>query len=309
MKSRFWILLEKKLTGIASPDELKELNELIASNEEYRHVAEAVYSTWVRQKVNEWVRAGNESPNRTISHHFKNIAMIRNYLKIAIRNLQKQKIFAFINVFGLSVGISCFTLLMLFAINEFSFDKFHKNAANIYRPYSWDRLASPPTAYTDVSGSSSASLGEAMKQNIPDVVDFVRMRLPWGENLIRANNQVNRISLSFADPSFFSVFSFPLKYGSTTSALHELTDIVVTESRARQLFGTSNVVGKIVEIQIGTTIKPFTIAAFWAIIGFPLPIGACFLSGIAGIRPSSKPTCCLSQEARCRAMRRDLPHL
>ena len=60
MKSRFWILLEKKLTGTANPAELKELNELIASNDEYRYVAEAAYSTWVRQKVNEWIRAENK---------------------------------------------------------------------------------------------------------------------------------------------------------------------------------------------------------------------------------------------------------
>ncbi len=138
---------------------------------------------------------------------------------------------------------------------------FTKNAANIYRPYEWDRLGSPPTGYTDVSGSSAASLGEAMKQNMPDVVDFVRIRLPWGENLIRANNQVNRVSLSFADPSFFSVFSFPLKYGTKTSALHNLNDVVLTESRAKTLFGTDDVVGKNIELQIGTSFYPFTITA------------------------------------------------
>ena len=59
--------------------------------------------------------------------------MLINYLKIALRNLQKQKIFAFINVFGLSVGIACFILLMLFTDNELSFDKFHKKAGEIYR--------------------------------------------------------------------------------------------------------------------------------------------------------------------------------
>ncbi|HVS91496.1 MAG TPA: ABC transporter permease [Mucilaginibacter sp.] len=187
--------------------------------------------------------------------------MIRNYFKIAIRNLQKQKIFAFINVVGLSLGVACFSLLILFAIDEFSFDKFHKNAANIYRPYEWDRLASPPTGYTDISGSSAASLGEAMKQNIPDVVNFARIRLPWGENLIRANNRVSRISLSFADPSFFSIFSFPLKYGNRTSALHNVNDLVLTVSRARQLFGTADVVGKTVELQIGTSFYPFTVTA------------------------------------------------
>ena len=80
--------------------------------------------------------------------------MFKNYFKIALRNLQKQKVFALINVFGLSIGIACFTLLLLYAANEFSFDKFHKNAANIYRPYVLDNTLNgqPGVGNTDYSG-------------------------------------------------------------------------------------------------------------------------------------------------------------
>jgi putative ABC transport system permease protein len=63
--------------------------------------------------------------------------MIKNYLKIALRNLINQKGLAFINIFGLSVGIACFGLFMLYSVNEFSFDRFHKNGDNIYRVYQW----------------------------------------------------------------------------------------------------------------------------------------------------------------------------
>ena len=63
--------------------------------------------------------------------------MIKHYFKIAVRNLFKQKALAFINVFGLSVGLACFILFLLFAVNEFSFDRFHSNANNIYRAYRW----------------------------------------------------------------------------------------------------------------------------------------------------------------------------
>ena len=61
--------------------------------------------------------------------------MIKHYFKIAMRNLFKQKALAFINVFGLSVGLACFILFLLFAVNEFSFDRFHKNKENLYRAY------------------------------------------------------------------------------------------------------------------------------------------------------------------------------
>jgi putative ABC transport system permease protein len=189
--------------------------------------------------------------------------MFKNYFKIAFRNLQKQKVFAFINVFGLSTGIACFCLLLLFAVNEFSFDKFHKNAANIYRPYTWTKSIDGQltTGYTDVGGSTAATLGEAMKQDLPDVMNYVRLQLPWGENLVRRDKNVYRTSVTYADPSLFSVFTFPLKYGNATTALRNTNDIVLTESRAKELFGSNNVVGKIVEIQIGTTFQPFNISA------------------------------------------------
>jgi len=190
--------------------------------------------------------------------------MLINYLKIALRNLQKQKIFAFINVFGLSVGIACFTLLMLFTGNELSFDKFHKNAANIYRLYiNSQSVAQPGTTLngTDMWSPSGQSFGEGLKQDIPDVVNYVRLQLPWGESLVRAGNKVLPAEVSFADPSLFSVFSFPLKYGSRSAALHYRHDIVLTSSRAKQLFGTDDVVGKTVQIQLGTTYYAFRVSA------------------------------------------------
>ncbi len=187
--------------------------------------------------------------------------MIRNYLKIALRNLQKQKTLAFINVFGLSTGIACFILLLLFSANELSFDKFHKNAENIYRPYVIDTSidGKSPQEYSD--WWAPVTMGESMKRNIPDVVNFVRLQLPWGENLMRTGNSVYRVSITFADQSFFSVFTFPLKYGNAASALHEMNDIVLTESRAKALFGNDDAVGKTVEIQIGTAFYPFKVGA------------------------------------------------
>src|SRR5260221_8272856 len=195
--------------------------------------------------------------------------MIKNYLKIAIRNLQKQRVITFINVFGLSTGIACFSLLLLFVLNEFSFDKFNKNAPDIYRVYAlWDQSLfndrknpQPPIAYTDYESLTPKTLGEAMKEDLPDIVNYVRLQLPWGENLVQTDHKTLRAQVGFADPSFFFVFNFPLKYGNKETALHNMNDIVLTESRAKQLFGSDNVVGKTVEIQLGTTIQPFRISA------------------------------------------------
>ncbi len=189
--------------------------------------------------------------------------MLKNYFTIALRNLRKNKVFSLINIVGLSTGIACFSLLLLYTTYEGSFDKFHKNAANIYRPYEWNRLTDDhtPIAYTDVSGPTFTSFGQGMKQLLPDVKDYVNIQLPWGENLMRTGNKVTRVRVTYADPSFFSVFTFPMLHGSTTGALQNPDDIVLTETRAKQIFGNSDGVGKTVEIQIGTTFRLFKVSA------------------------------------------------
>ncbi len=183
--------------------------------------------------------------------------MLRNYLKIALRNLAKQKGLAFINIFGLSVGLACFSLFMLYAVNEFSFDRFHKNAANIYRVYEWMQ----GTNGGDASASTNLPMpvGPAMKQDLADIVNTVRIRVDRGESLMRIGNAIQRVKISFADPKFFSVFTFPLKYGNANAALQSLSSIVLTASKAKALFGTENIIGRTVQIKIDNTFKPFLV--------------------------------------------------
>ena len=104
-------------------------------------------------------------------------------------------------------------------------------------------------------------LGAALKQDLPDVVDYVRFRDAWGESFIKVDGNVRRMHVSFADPSIFSVFSFPLKYGSPQGALKSLQNMVVTRAKAKELFGTDNVVGRTIEIKMDENFVPFTISA------------------------------------------------
>jgi len=185
--------------------------------------------------------------------------MIKHYFKIAVRNLFRQKALAFINVFGLSVGLACFILFLLFAVNEFSFDRFHKNADNIYRVYRWTIAMNGQQPEGDPY--LPAPLGPAMKQDLPEIKNFVRMQFGWGKSFVRADNNVSRESVATADPQVFSVFSFPLKYGNPETALKELHNIVLTEAKAKQLFGTDNVVGRTLEIKVEDVFVPFTVSA------------------------------------------------
>jgi putative ABC transport system permease protein len=185
--------------------------------------------------------------------------MIKHYLKIALRNFVKQKGLAFINVFGLSVGLACFSLFLLFAVNEFSFDRFHKNAKNIYRVY----LNVAPMRGEEAHASSylPIPLGPAMKQDFPEVENYIRFKDSWEKSFIKADNNISRMKVSFADPQLFSVFSFKILYGNAASPLKNQNNIVLTKDKALELFGEANVVGKIIAIKVEDSFEPFTIAA------------------------------------------------
>jgi len=185
--------------------------------------------------------------------------MIKHYFKIALRTLKRQKLLSLINILGLSVGLACFSLFLLYSVNEFNFDRFHKNAENIYRVYRWSEAMEGREAGGDVYMPSP--LGPAMKTDLPDVKEFVRFRENWGQNFIKIEGAVRRMGVCYADPAIFSVFSFPLKYGTTEGALKELQNIVVTKEKAKELFGTDNVVGRTIEIKVDDAFVPFTVSA------------------------------------------------
>ncbi len=183
--------------------------------------------------------------------------MLKNYFIIAWRNITKQKTIAFINIFGLSVGIACFSLFMLYAVNEFSYDSFHKNANDIFRVYT---AAKENIDAKNASGMNMTSvpLGPAMKKDIADIKDYVRYIQPF-ERFIKNGEQSLRENVSFADPSFFSVFSFKLKYGNPATALQGVNSVVLTEETAKKIFGSQDAMGKSFQIKVEDKFDVFTV--------------------------------------------------
>src|SRR5215217_144130 len=185
--------------------------------------------------------------------------MVKHYFKIALRNLSRQKGLAFINILGLSVGLACFSLFLLYAVNEFSFDRFHKNAKNIYRVYRWTEAMQGDPAQGDVY--LPMPLGPAMKQDLPDVENYVRVEEAWGESYVKFENKIDRIKVSFADPQIFSMFSFKLISGKASNALKDQHNIVLTEKIAKQIFGNEHPIGKTILIKKEETFEPFVVSA------------------------------------------------
>ncbi|HYW36454.1 MAG TPA: ABC transporter permease, partial [Balneolaceae bacterium] len=173
--------------------------------------------------------------------------MLKNYLKIALRNLRRNKLYSFINIAGLAVGVTCFLILLLFIWNELSYDSFNKDASNIYRVF--------VKAYFDGHDASNAKtpgvLGPVLKQKYPDVQAYTRIGY-HGMYTFRYNDNVfNESSVYTADSSFFKIFTLKFLEGNPQTALTRPNTMVITESMAKKYFGNREPLGKILKVVKG----------------------------------------------------------
>jgi putative ABC transport system permease protein len=185
--------------------------------------------------------------------------MIRNYLKIAWRNLLKNKTFSFINIAGLSIGIAACLLVLQYVSFQLSFDQFNKNIDNLYR-VSNDRYQNGKMIQHGTITYSA--IGKTMQADFPEVADFTTL-CPQGANIISAGNKkVGELKGIAADNSFLSMFSYQLVSGNIGTALEEAHSTVLTQSAARKIFDIkddnySAIVGKL--LLIGTDSLPYKV--------------------------------------------------
>ncbi|MFN8306816.1 MAG: ABC transporter permease [Ferruginibacter sp.] len=184
--------------------------------------------------------------------------MFKNYLKVALRNLWKNKGYSAINIFGLAIGLATCLLIALYVTDELSYDRHFKNADRIYRINSDIRFGGGDLHMTQTSDM----MGELLKKDYPQVEEYTRIYSNDGSKLIRKGNEyINEDRVANADSTFFSVFALPAISGDTKNALNEPNTVVVTESTARKYFGNIDVLGKSVEVKTGETTTPYRITA------------------------------------------------
>ncbi len=173
--------------------------------------------------------------------------MIKNYLKIALRNLWKNKALSFINIFGLASGIACALLIILFIKDELSFDKFNKDPERIFRVVK-DFVNEDGTTLPDAT--TPPALATAMQKDIPEIESTVRIFSNWGSKyLIKYNDKIfYEESLYRADSSIFTLFNFPFIKGNSATAFKQLKSIVFTQTAAKKYFGDDDPIGKTVNI-------------------------------------------------------------
>jgi putative ABC transport system permease protein len=160
--------------------------------------------------------------------------MFKNYFKTAWRNLMKSKMFSFINILGLTIGITVCMMIYLFIINEFSVDNFHKNKDHIYRVMRGAAIGDKSISVAYLSGMHAPALLNDFKGQIVSAV-----RVSQNDNLFTVGTKSFHEKKELdVDTGFFSLFSFPLIKGNPTTVLKDLNSIVLTESTAIKYFGS-----------------------------------------------------------------------
>lgn len=167
--------------------------------------------------------------------------MFNNFFKTAFRTLFKNKTSSFINVAGLTIGLSVVIIIAVFINHELSYDTFHENSDRIYRVISGN--ANDKDSYA----GTPEPLGPFLQSNIPDIASYTRLHKT--EIVVEyKNKKFSEKEFFLADPSFFEIFSFPLVKGNTREALKAPNSIVITEKAANKYFGSENPVGKVLSV-------------------------------------------------------------
>jgi putative ABC transport system permease protein len=165
--------------------------------------------------------------------------MFKNYLKHFWRSLAKNKTYSILNIIGLSVGLTCFTLIALWVNDELSYDKFNSNYDRIVRLVSTTKIETGTTE----AAVSSAPMAQALKNDFAEVESTVRLRMRE-EIVTYKNQQVLQPGILLTDPSFFDVFSYHITRGNIATALSEPYSIILIESIAKKYFGDKDPMGQ-----------------------------------------------------------------
>lgn len=167
--------------------------------------------------------------------------MIKQKINVFFRNIKKSKLTFLINFIGLTSGLTCALLISLWVMDELNVDKFHANDKELYQVMRKHSFGDATNVYDD----NSSLLADALKEEMPEVLNVVRVGAPIGKNTLSDNDKAVKSDGLYADKGFFNVFSFKLLQGNKKSVLADNNNIVISEELAQKLFGSDgNIIGK-----------------------------------------------------------------
>ncbi|MFQ5632673.1 MAG: ABC transporter permease, partial [bacterium] len=169
--------------------------------------------------------------------------MLKNYLKIALRNLRKYKGYSFINIAGLAIGMTCSMLILIWVQEELSYDRFNKNADDIYRVVENQYYAGGEIFPVAVTPSA---LAPALKAQYPEILNSTRLSFRgW---TIGSGEKIFKESLAFVDPDFLDIFTLRFLKGDPQTVLAEPRSLIITQEIAEKYFGEADPLGKSLKI-------------------------------------------------------------
>ncbi|WP_128546381.1 ABC transporter permease [Larkinella soli] len=184
--------------------------------------------------------------------------MLQNYLKIALRNLRRQKAFTAINVVGLAIGLATCIVMMLYVRDELSYDRYHEKADRIVRVVTRGMMGDQSLNMSFVGPPVARDL----KREFPEILAAVRLRDYGSQFISYGTNSFKEESFFGADSTFFQLFSIPVRKGNPDKALSAPNAIVLTETTARKYFGAQDPIGKV--LLLGQEKEPLQVTAVMA---------------------------------------------
>lgn len=170
--------------------------------------------------------------------------MIPNFFIFAFRLLRRDKLHSIINTIGLSIGIACCIIIMMYLQNELSYDQYHEKADRIYRLGIKITMGDQSESFAQ----SSWSIGKRLKDEYPEIENYVRIE-PFNDVLFKYKDKLfYEDEMALADPSIFEIFSFKFIHGDPATCLKEPGNLVLTATLARKYFGDQNPIGKIIQL-------------------------------------------------------------
>lgn len=269
MEERTWDLVEKFISGEASEQELRELQDLLGKNRDLYLLVKEFLDTYVDpdpqitqedklalfssitspvkkekqvQQRKSYAAEKSAEPGQ-VMNFLKGMIAFRHFFRTGFRSLQRNKGVSFINMAGLAIGMASATLLLLWVQNELSYDQFHEKKDRIYQVYNRGEFDGELRVWS----ATPQVMAPALKSDYPQVEETVRTN--WvGAFVFHTGDKHLETQGYITDPGFLKMFDFPLVKGNAETALNGPRSLVLTEKMAKKLFGDADAMGKMIRV-------------------------------------------------------------
>ena len=225
---------------------------LIGDYDEMYHILYNERGT-LKAKIWYWTQILKSIPSFFSNSIYWSITMLKNYLKIAVRNLKNNSLNTSINILGLSIAFGFCVLVLSFIRDEYTYDRFHENADSIYEMISKIKIRDD-----FMNTGTQSALGPTLPGQFPEIISSARITKE--DLVVKYNDRIFTEKFICTEPEFFDVFTFPVETGMTKDPVSVLNSVIISPETAERYFGNEDPLGKILLVKIENNFKSFTVS-------------------------------------------------